>query len=331
MTEEAAEYKVTNLQNMREAKPSSASSVGFLDTESFELMQRVAKPLSSSSLVPQQYRGNIPNCMIALNMASRMNADPLLVMQNLYMVHGNPSWSAQFLIATFNQCGRFSAIRYEFVDKEGKDTWGCRAYATEYSTGDVIRSSLVTIALAKAEGWYGKTGSKWKTMPEQMLMYRSASFLVRAHAPELSMGMQTAEEIHDVYDASKGVDGSYGVDIDDLRQGETLDQGTGEILTSAPQDTAEPDTPAQAPDDEDVPPLAAQAEQQTEAEALQDSSPMPTLDEVLSGIESAKSIDAVNECMSVLTDIKSTIAKSDYDKAQGLCREKVKALTKGDS
>lgn len=331
MTEEAAEYKVTNLQSMREAKPEPTGGVGFLNAESFELTQRISKALASSTLVPKSYQGNISNCMIALNMANRMQADPMMVMQNLYMVNGNPGWSAQFLIATFNQCGRFSAIRYEFVDKEGKDTWGCRAYATEYSTGKVIRSSLVTIALAKAEGWYSKTGSKWKTMPEQMLMYRSASFLVRAHAPELSMGMQTAEEIHDVYDASKGVDGSYGVDIDDLRTGETLDQSTGEIVTSAPQDTAEPDTPVQEPGDEDVPPLAAEAEQPAETEAQADTSPMPTLDEVLSDIESAKSIDAVNECMSVLTDIKSTIAKSDYDKAQGLCREKVKALAKSDN
>jgi len=171
---------------------------GFGNLQSFELMQRAAKLLSNSTLVPKEYQGNLPNCVIALNMAARVGADPLQVMQNLYVVHGRPGWSSQFLIATFNQCGRFTAMRFEFFGEAGKDTYGCRAYATEKSTGERIVGSDITIAIAKAEGWHGKNGSKWKTMPQQMLMYRSASFLVRAYAPELSMGLQTRDELDDI-------------------------------------------------------------------------------------------------------------------------------------
>ena len=69
--------------------------------------------------------------------------------------------------------------------------------ATEKSTGDSLVGTLVTIAMAKAEGWYSKTGSKWKTMPEQMLKYRAASWLVRAYAPEIAMGLHCADEIED--------------------------------------------------------------------------------------------------------------------------------------
>jgi hypothetical protein len=36
-----------------------------------------------------------------------------MVMQNLWIVKGKPGWSAQFLIATFNQSGRFSSMRFE--------------------------------------------------------------------------------------------------------------------------------------------------------------------------------------------------------------------------
>jgi hypothetical protein len=54
--------------------------------------------------------------------------------------------------------------------------------------------------MAKAEGWYAKNGSKWQTMPEQMLRYRAASFFVRAYAPELSLGLATREEIEDSID-----------------------------------------------------------------------------------------------------------------------------------
>lgn len=175
----------------------NAVSVGLVDGQSFALAQRIATMLSNSTLVPKQYQGNMGNCVIALNMAARIGADPLMVMQNLYVVHGNPSWSAQFLIACFNKCGRFSSLRYEFGGKEGEDSWSCRAWAVEKESGERLDGTVVSIAMAKKEGWFGKTGSKWQTMPQQMLMYRAASWFVRAYAPEIAMGLHTAEELRD--------------------------------------------------------------------------------------------------------------------------------------
>ena len=166
----------------------------------FAMGQRMANLLASSKIVPATFQGDIASSLIALNMAQRMGADPLQVMQSLFIVHGKPSFSSAFLIACFNQCGRFSPIRYEFEGEEGTDEWGCRAYTTEKSTGEVIKGVKVTIGMAKAEGWYGKAGSKWKTMPELMLRYRSASFLIRSTAPEISLGFQTTEEVRDVID-----------------------------------------------------------------------------------------------------------------------------------
>ncbi len=186
-------------QNVQNAEKQGTDIVpGFSSLQSFELAQRAAKLLSQSSLVPKEYQNNLPNCVIALNMASRMGADPLMVMQNLYIVHGRPAWSSQFLISTFNTSGRFSALRYEWVGEEGKDSWGCRAWAIEKATGEKLIGSTVTIDLAKKEGWYQKNGSKWQTMPEQMLMYRAAAWFIRAYAPELAMGMHTEEEIIDI-------------------------------------------------------------------------------------------------------------------------------------
>ena len=121
-----------------------------------------------------------------------------MVMQNLYIVYGRPGWSSQFLIAMFNTSGKFSPLRYEWVGEPGTDDWGCRAWATELATGERVEGALVTIGMAKKEGWYSREGSKWRTMPEQMLMYRAASWFVRVYAPELAMGMYTAEEIIDL-------------------------------------------------------------------------------------------------------------------------------------
>jgi hypothetical protein len=171
----------------------SAVMPGFVSESSWKLANRIGQAFAASSLVPAAYQGNVANCIVALEMANRMGASPLMVMQNLYLVHGNPGWSSKFLIASFNQCGRFSALRYEW----NADRTACRAWAVEKATGERIDGPQVSIDMAKAEGWSSKSGSKWKTMPELMLMYRAAAFLIRTYAPEISMGLRTDDEILD--------------------------------------------------------------------------------------------------------------------------------------
>ncbi len=119
--------ETTRINDLKNPLPNEAKmpqiAPGFGSLQSYELMLRTAKLLSSSTLVPAAYRANddkkvenknaIPNCVIALNMACRMGADPLMVMQNLYVVEGRPSWSSQWIIAAINGCGRFSPLRFE--------------------------------------------------------------------------------------------------------------------------------------------------------------------------------------------------------------------------
>lgn len=168
------------------------------NSAAFETAQRVAKALSQSSIVPKEYQGNLPNVLVAMEYANRLGASVLAVCQNLDVIHGRPSLRATFLIATVNASGRFTPLRFRFEGEEGADDWGCRAFAKDRDSGEECLGSLITIGLAKAEGWYGKSGSKWKTIPEQMLMYRAAAFWTRVYAPEISMGLHTTDEIEDM-------------------------------------------------------------------------------------------------------------------------------------
>lgn len=220
--------------------------VGLTSLEGFELAQRIAKMLAASTMVPEVYRdtlkikdgkdqnGNwlyrsepnpngLANCVIALNMANRMGADPLMIMQNLYIVEGRPAWSSQFVIGAINTSGKYSPLRFEMEDRgeievtyTTKDwKWNerarkslpeekvhtiklrnivCKAWAIEAGTGERLESAEISMEMAVKEGWYQKNGSKWQTMPEQMLRYRAASFFGRIYAPEVLMGIRTQEE-----------------------------------------------------------------------------------------------------------------------------------------
>lgn len=168
--------------------------------KTFEIQQRMAQMYVQSTIVPQAYRGNIGNCVIAIDMAQRMQANPLMVMQNLYIVNGNPAWSSKFLISCINMCGRFTPLRYQFTGKRGTPQYGCRAYAyekTDLQHKEALCSVWITMEMAENEGWTRKSGSKWLTMPDQMLIYRAAAFWSRAYAPEISMGFLTKEEVED--------------------------------------------------------------------------------------------------------------------------------------
>lgn len=170
----------------------------FSSGAAFDEAQRFAKALASSTLIPPQFQGQqgFANCLVALNISRRMGMDPLMVMQNLHIIHGRPSWGSQFIIGLINGCGRFSPLRYEISGKG--DTLACTAVATELATGEELRGPEVTMAMAKREGWATKSGSKWATMPELMIRYRAAAFWGRLYIPELLVGIQTQEEVLDV-------------------------------------------------------------------------------------------------------------------------------------
>lgn len=228
-------------------QPSNGNAVqttfNFFDPKQFDTMQRYCKMYASSDLVPDSYKTTSPesepkavgNCMIAMDIALRIGASPLMVMQNMVPIYGRPSWSSKFLIATINACGRFKPLKYKMTNKgkigiveytEYEATWEtnpttgkrykkntakqakfdgshidnieCVAYTTEKNGEDVMESTPVDLVMAIKEGWYTKAGSKWQTMPIKMLKYRSASFWANEYAPELSMGIYTVEENEDI-------------------------------------------------------------------------------------------------------------------------------------
>lgn len=169
------------------------------DTTMFAAAVKAAKILASSDLVPDgTYKNKPANCLIALDMANRMGMSPLNVMQNLYIVKGKPGWSGQFCIAATNASGRFTPMEFVQLLNDDGSTKGYYAQATNTATGRLCTGSPVTWDMVKAEGWFDKPGSKWKTMPDLMFHYRAAAFFVREFCPEVLNGLQTAEELRDV-------------------------------------------------------------------------------------------------------------------------------------
>ena len=163
---------------------------------SFEFAQRQAKSLCESNLVPQSYQGQkgLPNCLVALEMSKRMNLSPLTVMQNLNIIHGTPSWSAQFISSQILGCGRFTNFDY-IVSGQG-ETLEVQCVAKRVEDQKIVKGTPVSMRMAKLEGW--TRNSKYQSMPELMLRNRAATFFGRQYIPDLLLGVQTSEEVVDI-------------------------------------------------------------------------------------------------------------------------------------
>ena len=211
----------------------TTSNSVFSGIRAFEDAQRIAKALASSTLIPPQFQGQqgFANCLVALEIAGRMNISPFLCMQHLHIIHGRPSWSSAFIIAMVNGCGRFTPLRFE-VSGEG-DSLACYAVATDIKTDQELKGPTITMAMAKKEGWATKSGSKWITMPELMIRYRAAAFWGRLFAGDLLVGLQTQEEVIDV----ESVKVSVGIDELNAK------------VQAAPVVDPEPAKPVEEPDD----------------------------------------------------------------------------------
>lgn len=200
------ESKELSLSELKECTPMLQEA--YSKKSLLSLMVNQAKFYARSTIVPKEYQNNESNCFIAIEMSNRMGANPFQIMQSLNIIQGRPAWSSQFIISAINTCGRFKTpLNYRITGSWKDKNLRCIAYATA-KDGTVCESIPVTYEMAEAEGWIAKNGSKWKTMPELMARYRSASFFGKQYCPEILMGLQSAEEQSEIIELD---DNQYNV------------------------------------------------------------------------------------------------------------------------
>lgn len=266
--------------------------LAMLDPGTFEHMQRVGKMLANSQLVPKHFQGKEADCSIGVQMAVALDSDPMTIMQNMYIVHGTPGFSSKFAIALANKNGPFrGGIKFKDNGKPtDDDAFAVTAYATRVDTNEVVERT-VSLKTAKDEGWY-KNNAKYKSMPDQMLSYRAAMFLIRLYCPEVLLGMKSIDEVYDVGETIEG----------EIVYGDPLDTGVDIPVEHADKPSPNKDTedktePAPATEEEPEPEPEQEEEPEKAGPSFQDICEMimkcdatnkddiATVESVISGVE----------------------------------------------
>lgn len=200
------------------ARPDERYVSIFEDPGRFGAQMKVAEMLSRTAFVPKAFQGKPEDCLVALDMAGRLELNPLAVFPDIYVIDGRSSFSSKFLIALVNRSGRFSRIQFDCgTDGTTEVTYGAWEYGSktpkktrvvvpnvyavasfsDLTTGERYESPRVDMAFADRNGWVEKPGSKWQTMPEIMTRYRAASILIKSVCPEIVMGLEFADDLLD--------------------------------------------------------------------------------------------------------------------------------------
>jgi hypothetical protein len=224
----------------------------FSGFQEFQAAQRMAQALASSTIVPKDYQNNIGNCIIALDMASRLNAGPMMVMQNLYIVNGRPAWSSQYIIAMINSSKKYKT-ELQFDLTGSGENMACTAWTEDYN-GHKVTGPTITMEMANDEGWTTRNGSKWKTMPEVMIRYRAASFFGRLNCPDMIMGIYSTDEVVEIGpDNYRDMDPAQKVQEEIKEKANaapidiSMDPDTGEVLDEKEPDSKDEPEPPTGP------------------------------------------------------------------------------------
>ena len=215
LNEEAKAEEKQEVAVQQESSPmemTDANISAFQSLSAFKEAFTLGKYLAMSDLVPQTYKENPANCAIAVDIANRMGVSPMFVMQNLNVVRGVPSWSGQACISLINACGRFKSVRPVYTGEMGTETRACHFEAIDVKTGETVVGTTIDWKMIKSEGW--DKNSKWKSMTEQMLAYRSATFFARVYCPNELMGFKVEGEVEDI-GANRAV--TKAVDISEVK------------------------------------------------------------------------------------------------------------------
>jgi hypothetical protein len=175
-----------------------------LPAMTFPEMMQFCDFVSRSELVPDAYKGKPANVMLAMLAGQRLGYDPFTMMQESDVLHGRVTLRSRALANLVAAKG--VRISYEtqptgkapvqFQNGTVMPDIRCRAIFT-YPDGAVFHGAWVSFAMAKAEGWIDRKGSKWTNLPEQMLRYRAVALADRASGASGSP-MMTSEEVQDI-------------------------------------------------------------------------------------------------------------------------------------
>ena len=169
--------------------------------------------MAQSDLLPPAYRGKPANVLVAMEWAHALGVAPMTAMQQVHIIEGKPTASAQMIAGLVRRAGHNLRV--------GGDDTRAVCEITRSDDPDFVFKSVWTIERAQKAGLTNK--GTWKQYPGSMLKARAITEAARDACPEALLGVAyTTEEVEPHRPAQSRVD-------------------TTRVMPKAPEPQPEPD------------------------------------------------------------------------------------------
>ena len=156
-----------------------------------------AKVIAQSPMVPDAYRNQPANVLVAVQWGYELGLAPMQALQNISVINGKPSIWGDSMLALVKAHPAFRGIK-EYMDGEVAVCIVKRALPD----GEIEETKKTfSMSEAKHAKLTGKAGA-WQNYPNRMLQLRARGFALRDSFPDAIKGLITVEEARD-YDAAE--------------------------------------------------------------------------------------------------------------------------------
>jgi len=235
-----------------------SSDVHVLDTGIFEQMQRIAKIMSATGLVPEHLNRRFgtganarniepeeafANCFLVVDQAVRWRMDPFAVAQSTYVARGRLGFEGKLIAAVINTHPQLEKrLSYRYAGEKGKED---RAVIVKgrIRGDEEDREIEGTVAQWQTRDKDGVISESWRKSPEQMLAYRGAREWARRWMPEAILGVLADDELETIPPANvefadtKPATGTAALRAAAERAAERVNAGVQEPAQAMPQET----------------------------------------------------------------------------------------------
>ena len=170
----------------------SSKSITFTPTNFTEAVT-FAKMLSTSELVPKDYRGKHLNILVAMQLGAEVGLQPMAALQSIAVINGKPSLYGDAALAVVQSQPSYEGHREWFEGEGDKKT----AYCEVKRKGQGPSLQKFSVEDAKKAGLWNKEGP-WRSYPDRMQQMRARGFALRDRFADALRGMILVEEAADM-------------------------------------------------------------------------------------------------------------------------------------
>lgn len=173
------------MQTAIQAAPQQAHALSMTDEINF------AKTVAGGSLLPQAYRNNPANVVIAVNLGQSMGLSPAESLYRINVIQGKPTASAELIAAQVRKAGH----KLRITKDEARQS--VTATIVRCDDPDYPISETRNAEWAKSMGLANK--DNYRKQPMTMLTWRAITACAREACPEALYGVAyTPDEMHDM-------------------------------------------------------------------------------------------------------------------------------------